>query len=357
MATHPPTQLSDSPGLRHSSEAAADSESLPRKRARTLELCGHDDQDVLNNSKPDEEFWLEDGNIVLLLGTDKFRIYRGVLAEHSPVFAETFSLPQPADGASAETPGTVIRLYDHPEDFRQLLRLLLPRRTAPFAPREAPTFDMVSAYVRLAHKYQMDALLTEWMEYLADHFTSQFNQWTAHSSQVPEGFDGIHVVGVVNLARLTGYTSILPTALAVCSMLGARIVGGFTRADGVREQLSPEDLGRCFKARGEIIQRNAMASMIALAHEPNHDCSGPSVCADSIRRLLEFFRSRSQIDVVAPQQLAPSWQRYASMTTAYDVCHVCQSCMENAYITESKAIWRELPRVVGLRIKGWGKET
>lgn len=101
----------------------------------------HEDDDTLPQAKKprqedaggerDEEFWENDGNVVLVARNVEFRVYKGVLAYHSPVFADMFSLPQPAD-ASSETPHDcpVVHLDDSPEDLRHILRAILPRKTS-----------------------------------------------------------------------------------------------------------------------------------------------------------------------------------------------------------------------------------
>ncbi len=80
----------------------------------------------------DEEFWYEDGTIILVARNVQFRVYKGVLADHSSVFADMFSLPQPASTlastTSAECP--VVHLEDSPEDLRHVLRALLPKKSA-----------------------------------------------------------------------------------------------------------------------------------------------------------------------------------------------------------------------------------
>lgn len=76
-----------------------------------------------------DEFWLEDGNIVLIAGETAFRLYRGLLAEQSYVFRDMFA-------SSASTPMVdetfdglpVVHLGDSPTDVAHLLRVLLPNK-------------------------------------------------------------------------------------------------------------------------------------------------------------------------------------------------------------------------------------
>lgn len=73
----------------------------------------------------DEEFWFEDGTVTLVAGNIQFLVYRGVLASHSPVFADMFSLPQPLPNDDSPEPPIptihIVYLSDSPEDLRHLL--------------------------------------------------------------------------------------------------------------------------------------------------------------------------------------------------------------------------------------------
>lgn len=81
----------------------------------------------------DEEFWYDDGNIILIARDVEFRIYRGILAEKSPVFSDMFSLPQPpaaslsAAAAVADGSCPVVHLSDSSEDIRHVLRAFMPK--------------------------------------------------------------------------------------------------------------------------------------------------------------------------------------------------------------------------------------
>ena len=69
------------------------SQARPRKRARVSE----DEKSVtavsLVRLTRDREFWLNDGNTVLIARDLGFRIYRGLLATQSTIFADMFDSP------------------------------------------------------------------------------------------------------------------------------------------------------------------------------------------------------------------------------------------------------------------------
>ena len=73
----------------------------------------------------DPDFWLEDGNLILLAGATAFRVYRGILVKKSTVFADMFAT------GSLDTTETfdgcpVVRLSDHPKDLQDFFQYLIP---------------------------------------------------------------------------------------------------------------------------------------------------------------------------------------------------------------------------------------
>ena len=109
-----------------------------RKRARTGSVDGHDsgaqDAEAGQNGegmKRDEEFWLEDGTIILVARDVEFRVYSGILAHHSPVLKDLFAQPHlfrivpMLGGKDMRCP--VVHLSDSPSDLRHILRLYMPK--------------------------------------------------------------------------------------------------------------------------------------------------------------------------------------------------------------------------------------
>lgn len=74
----------------------------------------------------DEEFWINDGTVILVATNVEFRIYRGLLSDHSPVFKSMFAEQHPTrvvpidEQQSITCP--VIQLTDSPQDLRHILR-------------------------------------------------------------------------------------------------------------------------------------------------------------------------------------------------------------------------------------------
>ena len=92
------------------------------------------DNTVPKGPQHDDEFWLDDGNLILIAGDVEFRVYKGPLIASSPVFKTMLSLPQP-DGVAPQPhcvckyQPAVVQLSESPEDIRHLLRALVPGKT------------------------------------------------------------------------------------------------------------------------------------------------------------------------------------------------------------------------------------
>ena len=105
-ASSPTIHIVD-PGAWSPSESDSDADGGKEKYARDL------------------DFWLEDGNLILLAGPSAFRVYRGLLTRNSPVFADMFTA---GSAGATETFDNcpVVRLVDHPQDLRDFLQYLMP---------------------------------------------------------------------------------------------------------------------------------------------------------------------------------------------------------------------------------------
>ena len=90
-------------------------------------------RDVAIQAEPcphDDELWFEHGNLTLITSDVEFRVWKGPLVFHSPVFRDMLSLPQsPRDAQSPSSPGptstshAVVHVSDSNHDLRQFLRV------------------------------------------------------------------------------------------------------------------------------------------------------------------------------------------------------------------------------------------
>ena len=111
-------------------ELEQDDEAPAHQAAKSRE-----DQSSAGNSDPvavlqDEEFWYDDGSIVLSTASVAFKVYQGPLVQQSAVFRDMLSLPQPPSSpeASGHYDCPVINLSDSPSDLRHILRIIMPNK-------------------------------------------------------------------------------------------------------------------------------------------------------------------------------------------------------------------------------------
>ena len=91
-----------------------------------------EDQGPLPKEK-DKEFWFEDGTVILAARDVEFRVYGGLLADHSPVLKELLTKHKHPTRlvffyGQSKAMCPVIRLEDSPEDLRHMLRMCMPRQ-------------------------------------------------------------------------------------------------------------------------------------------------------------------------------------------------------------------------------------
>ncbi|RPD60934.1 hypothetical protein L227DRAFT_563357 [Lentinus tigrinus ALCF2SS1-6] len=317
---------------------------MSRKRPR----YGDDnDGDSLPRSSPlgkprtrDDDFWFEDGNIVLVAGDVEFRLYQVPLIRRSPVFRETLSMPQ-GDGISIAVPE--VKLFDHPSDIRRLLGGIIFGSDLRFVKGD-PDFTTLSSLIRMGHKYQVEDVVEAGLEYLRSFYPPRL----AHDEGMPDGppnFSKRDHIGVVNLARLTNSPDLLPVAFLHCCMLDPReLVKGIEREDGTTETLSPDDLATVLIAREELIKADALDCLYIL--DVNENCCSVEECRETLMEVLT-----SSIAVQEQRSFSADWREPWRPFLEKIGAVPCEACIEGIEVNEETRL-EELcgrwPKIVGL---------
>ena len=95
----------------------------------------------------DHDFWLEDGSVILVAKKTAFKVYKGLLSVHSPVFSDMFLSATGADETYDGFP--VVRIPESPEDFKWVLAYLIPKTLGQYVrslPTE-PSSDILTDFV------------------------------------------------------------------------------------------------------------------------------------------------------------------------------------------------------------------
>ncbi|KAF9460211.1 hypothetical protein BDZ94DRAFT_1300085 [Collybia nuda] len=164
------------------------------------------------------EFWLRDGSIVLSVQDTLFKVHQTILANHSEVFADLFSVPQPqlqipGEGGSGDRDGggdvvgatgrvegrdivdgcVVVHLYDSSDDFVDLLRAIYyPSHFDNLAPNADldTLLTFIAGILRLSTKYLIRELRKRCIALLTSRFPTTYQEYLTRSSSPPSSSYG-----------------------------------------------------------------------------------------------------------------------------------------------------------------------
>ncbi|KAG5732407.1 hypothetical protein E4T56_gene11320 [Termitomyces sp. T112] len=134
------------------------------------------------------DFWLHDGSIILSVENTLFRVHQTILVNHSQVFADLFSLPQPnaADGGDETIEGcrVVVLADDSAADFEDLLGAIYHPSHFDDLPADADLdvlLEFISGILRLSTKYIIPALRKRCISLLSARFPTTYEDYMASS--------------------------------------------------------------------------------------------------------------------------------------------------------------------------------
>ncbi|RPD75421.1 hypothetical protein L226DRAFT_485561 [Lentinus tigrinus ALCF2SS1-7] len=304
----------------------------------------------------DKEFWLDDGSIVLITQKTAFKVYKGLLAAQSPVFADMVATATPDPEHSLEG-CPVVHLSDSPEDMRHFLRALLPKthRCIFVEPGEkAFTFMQLSALVRLAHKYQVEDIQSQAIATLKKCFSDNFQDWNADESCIPFAVPENPAVGieVIHLARLTDTPKLLPSAFYFCITGGSKVLDGWRREDGTVVRLEVDDLKKLFSGYGKLQRMTDSFKSSIYTLTPSQRCGTWSKCLVALLAIQgacpERYPEPSLLDKL--EEVIEYWQERHGL---------CSACGEMLRDNEKEArfkVWKSLPTLFELTIDDWESE-
>ena len=195
------------------------------------------------------------------------------------------------------------------------------------------------ACVRLAHKYQIEDVLEQGLNALQEYYATTLSNW--HNGNFR--FSPQNAIGAVALARLTDTPSILPAALYTCSVLGKRVLDGWTREDGSVEHLSSEDAKRCIGGREELLRRGVAAVITIVMEGISPHCLNPSSCHSVAHRdLMDFGRN----DPGSFGQV--SWQIEKFARTRCQKCKTRMATLEEEW---REGIWTDLAQIFDVTVE------
>ncbi|KAF7297772.1 BTB domain-containing protein [Mycena kentingensis (nom. inval.)] len=305
----------------------------PSKRPR-------EDADQMPDIIRSSDYWFNDGSVILQAESVQFRVGKSLLAVHSPVFRDMFSMPLSADEPLVEGCPVVFLAGDSAADWEQLLDAMYPKH---YFPDEVPTLESLSAVLRLSKKYNIASFLQYCVARLRAEFPTQLDEFQKVSEEwtnihVPDSHASIAVqVNVIKLAREIGLYSILPGAYyAIISSQNPEKEGIFSPEFS---KLSLLDQAKCLKGHARLVQ-----SFTSTPHKWLDDSCLPSMFCLSIGRekcerlrVAQLLRTERRARKIVA--IFEAWD--ARWTEGF--CVNCDRTGMDKFVLTQKECWKKLP--------------
>ncbi|KAI6039142.1 hypothetical protein EDC04DRAFT_2603393 [Pisolithus marmoratus] len=252
------------------------------------------------HSKEHLQPWFDDGNIVLVAEGKCFRVYRGMLSVHSPIFKDMFSCPQPADQEETIEGCAVVHLQDSASELQHVLRALFYGEYITSSSQPMP-MSVATALLRLGKKYEIKLLF--------DHMTRRDFQ-------------------LLNVVREVGLLTVLPIALYVCacSTKVKKLLDGY-EWEGVHYSLSPLNQRACIIGRD---QRSELAKRVfanIFSKQGNRYFIGDKTCAQCPARCCATSLPTDPFSI-----WDPDWDRRFCTRCVAPFKARCNKCRDNAFL-------------------------
>ncbi|KAF8173655.1 hypothetical protein BJ912DRAFT_1078162 [Pholiota molesta] len=163
---------------------------------------------------PHETFWLYDGSIILCVQKTLFRVHQTILANHSEVFADLFTVPQP-DGESMIEGCHVVHLHDDEKDFVDLLNAVYTPNHFETLPAQADldaVLTFIEGILRLSTKYMIRYIRQRCISLLLAKFPHTFEGYESKATSSSDRYKSDTVMRAIRIAQESNVPEALPYA-------------------------------------------------------------------------------------------------------------------------------------------------
>lgn len=302
-----------------------------------------------------EDFWFDDGNVIIATKDSSFRVHATILMLRSEVFKTLLSVPALAE-LSEKVEGCPVRRIDDPGDsFHDLLEVVykggnsvwLDSRRLPIA------YDDFRALVKIALKYDVTEIINEAKYRLARVFpTESLDKWDPNlqpdGDTTPIIIDIDESIDLLHLVRDLEMETILPLGFYTCCNIDNSEI--FASAQYNEEDIDIEDISKCLEGRktlmeeASVIMRSFLEFAVSSSQRPPN-CSTPSRC-----RLAFEFLALWSID--------HGWHYYPSPLSNLDpyldkeqmkpnskLCKPCDEALRKTLNERRHNTWRKLGEI------------
>lgn len=225
-------------------------------------------------------------------------------------------------------------------------------------------FAVLSAHIRLGHKYELTEIADEAAHYLEDYFTADFDIWLGRSeSEEPINFyfsEGgeAELYECVKLMRLTGKTAMLPhTFYKICQLGLGGLLNGGERDDGTYDHLYPDDVEHCMFGHVRLVYLSSnLLPALEAAAACVPECVSQEACLQRIRLLVQAAVMKIPT-LLTTNALAGLEDRLTSIVALdcwTDLCGACRDRLVETYLTTQREIWKKLPSLFSLEDEDLG---
>ncbi|ESK92286.1 hypothetical protein Moror_4684 [Moniliophthora roreri MCA 2997] len=286
------------------------------------------------------DLWFSDGTLIVRAGRISFRVYRGIVAQNSPVFEDMLGIPQPRN-AEFYDGCPVVELHDSPDDVLPFLKAL--HTIGYFDIAKPIKWSVLSGILRLSTKYQVDYLRQRVYRVLSELYPTTLEEWDARDAFVNlETFEA-RPFAVFLLAKETNLPTLLPAALYLCadSQDIGFILDGLPSIDNTHIELDWPDKKACIRARETLsiaLRTRLFAFLTGQMDFPG--CHRTSMCNNTRWKWLQGVEASLGSGVFS---VSFPWAQYQS-----GVCDSCHRLSRDHYVAERQKLWDELPVLFGL---------
>ncbi|KAI0691723.1 hypothetical protein C8Q76DRAFT_634760 [Earliella scabrosa] len=305
----------------------------------------------------DAELWYDDGTVILVARGVEFRLYKGILAEHSLVFQDMFSTQQPRSSSPLQdSTCPVIHLSDSPESLRHFFRALLPgNEYRCVCGSRRPSLHVISALIHLGDKYRVPHLVHDALDHLKALYPATLSAWDQErrARTVYDRLNLHEAIEVINLARFTDEPALLPTAFLSCCYAKGSIVQGFEYEDGSVTCLQPQDVARCLNAGPQLCTAALAIAARVLSFPIADRCESRRACREEAQAMLQLLLFNAHAGDLAESD---PFRKFVEKIEEghWHFCAPCLEAIQTRDRDERRALWRRLPEIFDLAVEGWG---
>ncbi|KAJ6500864.1 hypothetical protein C8R45DRAFT_863701 [Mycena sanguinolenta] len=316
-----------------------------------------------------QDLWFDDGNLIIQAGNSQYRVYRGILAKHSPIFQDVFSFPQPPDSELVDG-CPVVRLTDAEEEVTSFLNAIFnPTFFRPFP--SSTEFSIIVGCLRLSHKYEVDYLRRRALIHLSSVYRTKLSEvdtmglleledYSDDSEPLPSPSEIYSwsfyacpkarvSISAIRLAREIDAPWILPYAfynLTTCYYhYSRRLDGDPPLHDIPLNLLSAQDQQSFASGHCKQLVSSVVDILRFLYHPLNIDgCTSPHECVAERLRTMERNRKNLQTNAALPLEV---WE-LDDWKSLENLCPACFLALRKTHADARQAFWDGLPEMYDL---------